>query len=191
MERNLLERISQGDTKAFESIYRDYYGLLCRFALQLLHSPALAEEVADDVMFYLWDHRRDLQIASLQPYLLRAVRNRSLNLLASPVHRHTLGTDSIADAERAEYLRELFDDDHPLEQLLYKEMQAKAEEAIASLPEECRRVFMKCRVEGKKYAEAAAELGISVNTVKYHLRNATATLSEALKQLMLLYILIR
>lgn len=191
MEHNLLERITQGDTKAFESIYRDYYGLLCRFALQLLHSPALAEEVADDVMFYLWDHRRDLRIVSLQPYLLRAVRNRSLNLLASPAHRHTLGTDSIADVERAEYLRELFDEDHPLEQLLYKEMQVKIAEAIASLPEECRRVFQKCRVEGKKYGETAAELGISVNTVKYHLRHATATLSDALKQLMLLYILIR
>ena len=37
------------------------------------------------------------------------------------------------------------------------------------------------RFENKKSREIAEELGISVNTVKYHLKNAIKTLRERLK----------
>ncbi len=191
MERILLERVKQGDIRAFESVYHEFYEILCRFALQLLHSPTMAEEVADDVLFYLWDHREDLQIRSLQSYLLRAVRNQSLNRLASSTHRQSQATTNLVSAERVEYLESLFDNEHPLEQLLYKEMEERVKETLNSLSSECRNVFVKCRIEGKKYAEAAAELGISVNTVKYHLRNATVILSESIKGILLLYLFVR
>ena len=41
-------------------------------------------------------------------------------------------------------------------------------------------VFLKSRFERKKYEEIAAELGISVNTVKYHIKNALARLHDSL-----------
>ena len=56
------------------------------------------------------------------------------------------------------------------------------EAAIAALPSECRRVFEMSRFMGKKHAEIAAELGISVNTVKYHIRNALKLLSRDLEK---------
>ena len=49
-----------------------------------------------------------------------------------------------------------------------------------SLPEECRRVFKKSRFEQKKYEEIAEELNISVNTVKYHIKNALAYINSHL-----------
>jgi len=39
-------------------------------------------------------------------------------------------------------------------------------------------VFELSRYEGKKYSEIAQELGISVNTVKYHIKNAIKILSS-------------
>ena len=191
MEQILLEQIKHGDTKAFETIYHEYYEMLCRFAMQILRSSPLAEEVVDDVLFHLWDHREELDIKFLRAYLLRAVRNHCLNKLKSADYRNHRFTSEISIIEQQGYLSKIFDEDHPLEKMLYKEMQAKLEKAMASLPEESKRVFMKCRTEGKKYSEAAAELGISVNTVKYHLKKVSRLLILAFKTIILLSLIIR
>jgi RNA polymerase sigma-70 factor (ECF subfamily) len=191
MEQILLEQIKQGNTKAFEAIYHDYYEMLCRFATQILRSSSLAEEVVDDVMFYLWDHRGDLNIKYLRPYLLQAVRNQCLNKLESSAYRKSLSTSEISIIEQLGYLSSIFDEEHPLEQLLYKEKQNKLKEILSSLPEKSRKVFVTCRVEGKKYSEAAAELGITVNTVKYHLKKVSHLLMCALKETTLLLLIIR
>ena len=52
--------------------------------------------------------------------------------------------------------------------------------SINRLGEECKRVFRKSRFEHKKNEEIAAELGISVNTVKYHIKQALARLRHDL-----------
>ncbi len=46
------------------------------------------------------------------------------------------------------------------------------DEAIASLPPKCRRVFLLRRIEGLSQAAIAAMLGISINMVEKHLRHA-------------------
>ena len=51
--------------------------------------------------------------------------------------------------------------------------------AINTLSPECRRVFMLSRVEGKKNKEIAEQLDISINTVKYHLKQALKRLNLA------------
>ena len=45
-------------------------------------------------------------------------------------------------------------------------------QSLESMPRQRRRVFELCRQQGKSYDEAAAELGISKNTVKEHLVKA-------------------
>ena len=74
----------------------------------------------------------------------------------------------------------LTDPEHPLGWLLEEEMKNTAKQAVNELPTECRQVFELSRYEGKKYSEIAQELGISVNTVKYHIKNAIKFLSARL-----------
>lgn len=57
MEEQLIKKLRKGDEKAFRLLYDRHYVLLCRFANQILNNAALAEEVVDDVIFYLWEHR--------------------------------------------------------------------------------------------------------------------------------------
>ena len=84
MEKYIIEKLRLGDEQAFRYIYDCHYILLCRFAYQLLDDVALAEEIVDDTIFYLWEHRTDIEITfSLRAYLMRAVRNRCLNELNS------------------------------------------------------------------------------------------------------------
>jgi len=72
-------------------------------------------------------------------------------------------------------------DEYPLGRLMEKELMAKVQEEIERLPKETRQVFILSRLEELKHDEIAARLGISVNTVKYHIKQALSILRDRLK----------
>ena len=69
--------------------------------------------------------------------------------------------------------------DYVLNNLIADELRHSLQIAINTLSPECRRVFMLSRVEGKKNKEIAEQLNISINTVKYHLKQALKRLNLA------------
>lgn len=150
----------------------------------------LAEEVVGDVIFYLWEHRAEIDIVcSLRAYLLRAARNRCLNELNSLRSRIECRLSSLAQPESMELLEALFvEEKHPLGVLLEQELETKLADCIEELAPECWAVFKKSRMEQKKYEEIAGELGISVNTVKYHMKNALTILHAKLGEYLRLLI---
>ena len=195
IEKQIIERLKRGDERAFRYIYDRHYVLLCRFAEQLLNDLPLAEEVVDDVIFYLWEHRTEVEITySLRAYLIRAVRNRCLNELNSLGNRIESRVSSLSVAENLEFLDAIFVEERtPLGHLLEQELEDELLRRIDELPSECKAVFKKSRFEGKKYEEIAEELHISVNTVRYHIKNALAYLQEKMGtylKLLIIYIFI-
>lgn len=189
----IIEHLRRGDEEAFKYIYEHHYVLLCRFANQILNDAALSEEVVDDAIFYLWEHRREIEITySVRAYLMRAVRNRCLNELKSLSHREELHFSSFMLPENMEFLDSVFvEENQPLGVLLEQELEDELTRSIEELPVECRTVFKKSRFEQKKYEEIALELGISINTVKYHIKNALALLQKRLDNylhLLIIYI---
>ena len=179
VESDIFSRLKDGDLAAFESLYKTDYAVLCKLAKTITHSHELAEEIVDDLFFYLWDNHGQLQVESLQAYLFRSIRNNSEKACRSLAFRKGRVTDSIDNTLLClhEYLS---DPEQPLGWLLEEEMKNTAKKAVDELPTECRQVFELSRYEGKKYSEIAQELGISVNTVKYHIKNAIKTLSSRL-----------
>lgn len=182
MESLILKQLRAGDEKVFREIYDRHYVLLCRFANQILNDAALSEEIVDDVIFYLWEHRKEVEITySIRAYLMKAVRNRCLNELNSRARREELLFSSFLLPENMDFLDTLFTEtEHPLGMLLEQELEDELYRSIEELPAECRTVFKKSRFEQKKYEEIALELGISVNTVKYHIKQALAFLQKRL-----------
>lgn len=59
---------------------------------------------------------------------------------------------------------------------------------ILSYSADYRRIFRKSRFEHKKNEEIATELGISVNTVKYHIKMALTRLHQDLRKYLILLI---
>ena len=177
----IIEHLRRGDEVAFKCIYECHYVLLCRFANQILNDTALSE------------HRREIEITySVRAYLMRAVRNRCLNELQSLSHREELHFSSFMLPENMEFLDSVFvEENQPLGVLLEQELEDELTRSIEELPVECRTVFKKSRFEQKKYEEIALELGISINTVKYHMKNALALLQKRLDNylhLLIIYI---
>lgn len=169
-EDKLLAMLRSGEESAYREIYSRHYAVLCHYAQTFLRDGFLSEAVVNDTIYHLWEIRENLVItSSLRQYLMSAVRNRCLNYLKANRRENA----SLEDAIRA-YLGE----EVVLGEMLAQEQEKALMDAIEDLPEECRTVFKMSRFESLSYADIASLLGISVNTVKYHIVRALKNLRE-------------
>lgn len=172
-DHELLDQLRNGSDLAFDVIFRAYYARLVHFCEAMLGQRAPAEELAQDVMLELWRRRTTLVVdTSLQAYLFRACRNRTLNYLrhekvvergAAFAARDTV-TPAIGDRDMRE-----------------REIDAALKTAVATLPPRCREVFELSRVQGLKYIEIASALGISIKTVEAQMGKALKLIRDQLK----------
>lgn len=190
-ERLIVDQLKRGNEEAYKYIYDHHYVLLCHVANQYVRDTFLAETIVGDVIFHLWEIRDSLNITiSIRSYLIRAVRNRCLDYVNSEHEKREVSFSVLVPQDMPEE-RYLQSDNYPLGTLLERELENEIRIAIRKLPAECRRVFEKSRFEEKKYEEIATELNISINTVKYHIKNALALLQKELsKYLIVLYLLL-
>lgn len=189
-EEIIVKQLVEGKEKAYEFLYDYHYPALCHIAEQYVKDVFLAETIVSDVIFHIWEIRFTLFInTSIRSYLAQSVRNRCLNYLNAQVQQRekVLNKGNLTDIPLVKYIQS---DDYPLGRLLVDELEDEIKAAIDRLPEECRRVFRLSRFEGKKNQEIAHDLGISINTVKYHIKRALALLEEDLhKYLLALFVI--
>jgi len=168
----LLARLRGGDEEAFDTIFRTWYPRLVRLADGLVRDQAVAEELVQDVMLELWRRRALLAPdGSPQAYLFQATRNRALN------HLRHVQVQRRAEPHVVEHVARESPAPPALEA---EEMDAAVRQAIDELPPRCREVFELSRVQGLRYAEIAATLGISVKAVEAQMTRALRTLRERL-----------
>jgi RNA polymerase sigma-70 factor (ECF subfamily) len=179
-EQKIIRLLKEGDNAAYNYLYDRYYTLLCAIAYEYLGDSFASEATVNELVFHLWEKRKTLEIAtSLQNYLIRAVRNRCINLLRLEHEQREISFSSLNTAEQ-ETVFSSESADSPLAVLLEDELDEKIMQAIGNLPADCRRIFKMSRFENKHYEQIAEETGISVNTVKYHIKNALARLKDDL-----------
>lgn len=190
-ESILLEKLKSGDEKAYRYLYDNHYPVLCKMASQYLHDDFLAESIVGDVIFHIWEVRCDLYITtSIRGFLVKCVRNKCLDYIKSQYNQRNKSMTSLGDKD-INYERNVISDDYPLGTLMGKELESEIYEAVERLPEKCKIVFKMSRFEGKKGDEIAKELNISINTVKYHLKNALSSLYVDLnKYLVMIFFLV-
>lgn len=165
--------ISRGDRQIFEHLFRTYYQVLCNYACTLVKDMDEAEEIVQNVFYTIWKKREELQIGSLKSYLYRAVHNDAMNKL-----KHAKIKMNYAEDYRKTTGAGI---DSASQTIDAKELSQKIHEAIGDLPEQCGLVFRLNRFENKKYAEIAAELGISIKTVENPMGKALRLMREKLK----------
>lgn len=79
-EYALIGRVRIGDQEAFATLVATHIKGVTRFAYAIVGSLDAADDVAQSVFIYLWEHRASLDpTRPLMPYLFRIVRNRAFN----------------------------------------------------------------------------------------------------------------
>ncbi|MES2627874.1 MAG: RNA polymerase sigma-70 factor [Bacteroidota bacterium] len=157
------------------SIYISHYDKLYRYAFTILRDDDDARDAVQSVFSRLWEKKDEIKITTdAGSYLYRSVYNESLNIIAARQNRgkHHKQYTTENHEEEAPYAHEhaLSDD----------EIGRRIESVMAQLPPQCKIVFLKSRIEDKKYAEIAAELGISIKTVEVHMGKALKIIRKAI-----------
>lgn len=168
--------MANGKESAWRTLYESHYPFMCYLASQYLHDDYLAEVIANDVITHLWEIRKSVFISkSLRSYLLESTRNRCIDYLKSSYGKLMKNASFQDDISNL-----VFDGKHPLGTLLERELEAQLSQALEKIPQQTRLVFNMSRNEEMTYEEIASMLGISVNTVKYHIKKALAILRDEL-----------
>ena len=184
-DNNVMIYLREGNEYAFRFIFDKYYDFLCMVADSYLRDEYISETIVGDIIYNLWEIKDNIDIKySLRSYLVRSVKNRCINYLQQEDIQREISINQYEDKAAIE---ELFfiENKHPLESLLEQELENKINSIINELSPECRAVFKMSRFDGMKYEEIASELNISVNTVKYHMKNALGKLRLELKDYIL------
>jgi len=172
----LIADLREGDKKAYEFLFRNYYAALCHYAERYIKDQSLAEDVVAQVFCNLFIKRQELVIQSIEPYLFFSVRNSALNSLRS--RKNISETDKTSDYEMLP-LSGLAGNDFS-NPMLHREAEKLLEDAINTLPPKCREIFLLSRNERLSHKEIAKKLGISVNTVETQMSRAIKKLSKLL-----------
>lgn len=168
----LLNALRQGDSSAFDNLFRRYYPMLCAYAHRLLRIED-AEEIVQEVMLWLWENRETLIIeSSLNQYLFKMTYRKVLNQLTREEVKSKVET---AFYERTQEML------HSEDYCLSEELSHKIKTALATLPESYREAFVMHRFKELSYKEIAVVLDVSPKTVDYRIQQALKLLRVLLK----------
>jgi RNA polymerase sigma-70 factor (family 1) len=170
----LLQRIcGADDEKAFEEIFQIFYERLLNFCIDYVKDKGYAEEIVSNVLLKFWMKRKESEIRNLETYLFIAVKNTSLNHLKQ---YSNLRLVYLEDAG----VHDIMNPHDPGKELERRELIFKMNEAIETLPLQCKIIFKLVKEEGLKYKQVAEILEISPRTVETQLVRAMKKLDHIL-----------
>ena len=177
-----VERLRQGDKEACAICVREHSTNVYNLALKLTGDPSAAEDVLQETFLSAFKAISRFEgKAQLSTWLYRIAHNAALMRLRKR-HVETVSLDEpIENEEGIPEPREFADwSENPEEVLLSVEMRRAMDDAIASLSETLRSVFVLRDVNGLSTAQTAEILGLSEEAVKSRLLRARLALRERL-----------
>lgn len=164
------EDIKNGDIKALEALFQEFYPSMCIVATKFIADETAAEDIVQEAFIKLWEKRNAYQdIPSLKTFLYVSVKNLCFNHIRD--RKVTIDYTS-PEAEKQEAI---FKD-----LLIEEEAYRIIEDAVNALPPQSARI-VKMYLDGKQNKEIAEILNISVNSVKTLKYNALNSLRTILK----------
>lgn len=179
-QRNVLESlfgkvVKTGDYCAFRELFNRHYRALCNYAMRVVVTREIAEEVVSDVFIKLWKNREQIEVhTSFQAYIYRAVRNQALDYLKLRLHRQ-YERDSL---DSVQWNMSHADHFSPADEMSFNEFYNHIEGCIKELPRQCQLIFRLSREDGMRYRDIADKLNISVKTVETQMSRALKVLRE-------------
>lgn len=167
-ENALVEAARAGDRSAFEQLYRAHVGRVYGLCLRLSGDPTEAQDCAQDTFVKAW--------RSLDSF-------RGNSRFGTWLHRiavnHTLGRHR-RQAMEIEKLK-IVHREQPAPELHEDDRLAGLEQAIMTLPERARAVFVLQKIYGYTHEQTADMLNIAVGTCKTQAHRAAKLLAETLR----------
>jgi RNA polymerase sigma-70 factor, ECF subfamily len=170
-DAELLERVTNGDPRAYRELVERHARGVHAFVYRMLGSRAEAEEVCQESFLRLWK-QSDRFVARAKPstWLYRVAHNLAIDRLRR--RRETSHPSSIEDVPTSE---------RPSLHLYDKQVAQAVEAALAQLPERQRAAISLVHYQGMSNAEAADVLGVKVRALESLLARGRQQLRERLR----------
>jgi RNA polymerase sigma-70 factor (ECF subfamily) len=174
---SLMAGVRSGRSDAFTLLFRRRRGDVYRFALHMSGSPAVADDVTQDVFLIVIGEagRYEPGRSTVAAWLCGIARNcvrqrlarerdRRLQDLGSGIEEPAVHPDPVEDLSRAEEA-------------------ADVRRAVLALPVKYREAVVMCDLQELSYAEAADALGCAIGTVRSRLHRARSLLAGRMMRL--------
>lgn len=171
-DADAIQRVLSGDTESFELLVRRYERPVIRTIKNITCDGESCEDLAQEVFLTAYARLRTFDPArsAFSTWLFTIARNKSINAIKKkrPQVRSRLPaqvdlTGPSEDSER-------------------RELSAKLDAALESLPARQKRAFVLAEFEELAYAEIAQIEGTRVGTIKSRINRAKRKLAHALRQ---------
>lgn len=185
--RKLLLKIQMGNEAAFKQLFDLYRSRVYTTARRMTKDEWLAEEILQDTFIKIWMSRDKLEnIGNFEAWLYTVARNVTYNLLKR-VAREKGNFDRLVQDSITLFYPEA---DYQIQE---KEFQKILNQAIERLPAKQKATYQLIKEQHLKRDEAALQLNVSSETVKWNLdqamRSIRAYCMVQLKGLPLVFIL--
>jgi RNA polymerase sigma-70 factor (ECF subfamily) len=168
----------------FENIYLSYYTGMVRFAKEFVSSKEDAEDIVQDAFADVWNLRKGYlhTMNYMLAFLFTSIKNKCIDLL-----RHQIVVREVENKLQEEFRLdmqmkidslEIFDQDTLASEEYIDERLAKA---LQGLPEGCREIVTKNKIEGIRQTQIAEDLNISIHTVEAQMVIGMKKLKDELK----------
>ncbi|MCF6297296.1 MAG: RNA polymerase sigma-70 factor [Flavobacteriaceae bacterium] len=170
-------QFKKGNEQGFEFFFKRNYNAIVGFCLQFTGDFDKSKSIAQDSFIKLWLNRDKVKFQNgIKSFLYVAAKTGCLNVLRHKKIVNTYKTNRIYELEHQ--LKRNVLESIQTDSLVLTELEILINTSIEELPDKCKTVFIKKRVELKKNKEIAEELQISIKAVE-------ANMTRALKNLRL------
>jgi RNA polymerase sigma-70 factor, ECF subfamily len=159
-------------TPEFEALYLRLEKPVFNVVYRWLWNTEEARDVTQEAFMKVWDARRRVVLATVEPLVFRSALNLAANRLRGRKLRRFFSLES------AEHAVDLQADPHG--SLEVQERRAGVRKAIDALPEKLRSVVVLCELSGLSTQQIAATLKIPPGTVSSRRSLAMAALEKSL-----------
>lgn len=172
IEEDFNNRLNIHPEETLEYLYVRYYTSLCQRVFAITRDVDISEDIVQEIFVEIWKNKETIHVeGSLEAYLNKACRNRSLNF----VKRHLM------DYENESTLVNSSNETYEITDILIgQETEIAIQKIINRLPSKCKYIFNLSRFENLTYNEIAVKLDISPKTVEHQISKALKVLRNKL-----------
>lgn len=184
-DQMLVERVQQGDKRAFDLLVRKYQQRIVHLVTRYLHDSVEAQDVAQEAFIKAYRalpaFRGD---SAFYTWLYRIAINTAKNYLVAQGRRPPTDDIDAQDAEQFSGDTGLKEYATPERLALRDEIEATITAAIEALPEELRTAITLREFDGLSYEEIAAAMECPIGTVRSRIFRARESIEAKLAPLL-------
>lgn len=159
------------EERVYAKVFRDYSKVVRNFILFKCGNAAQADDLTQDAFVKLWNNCAKVPLEKVKSYLFTIVKNDFFNQVEHQkvVLKYQQTKKSNVNKETPEFV------------MREKEFHQELNDAINSLSDKQKEVFLLNIIEKKKYKETAEMLGISQKAVEKRMHQAMLHLRSKIK----------